>query len=177
VEAVTEQQPPPEEPFDPYRFGRPDHPIPPEYAPPGYVPDPPPTPPTQPHPYYGPSQYASLPNPYAPYPPPGYPPYPVPEKASGMAVASMVLGIISVVGSVFAFLDAIPVVLAVVFGIIVLNAKRPGRGMAIAGIACGLVGAVLAIIVSVYVTSAVNKCGGFGNSDDPDFSACLQRHL
>lgn len=24
--------------FDPYRFGKPDHPIPPEYAPPGYVP-------------------------------------------------------------------------------------------------------------------------------------------
>lgn len=30
-----------EEPaFDPYRFGRPDHPVPPEFAPPGYVPDP-----------------------------------------------------------------------------------------------------------------------------------------
>jgi hypothetical protein len=28
--------------FDPYRFGKPEHPIPPEYAPPGYVPDVPP---------------------------------------------------------------------------------------------------------------------------------------
>ena len=31
-------------PFDPYRFGKPDHPVPPEYAPPGYVPDEPPPP-------------------------------------------------------------------------------------------------------------------------------------
>ena len=35
--------------FDPYRFGKPDHPIPPEYAPPGYVPDnPQPAQPAQP---------------------------------------------------------------------------------------------------------------------------------
>ncbi len=55
-------------PFDPYRFGKPDHPVPPEYAPPGYVPDAPPSP------------YSAATNaPYgqSPYgqPPSGQPPY------------------------------------------------------------------------------------------------------
>lgn len=66
--------------FDPYRFGKPDYPIPPEYAPPGYVP-PAPTPaepvwppkdaPTQPG--YG--QQPSYPSPYVAQPYGGQPPY------------------------------------------------------------------------------------------------------
>lgn len=47
--------------FDPYRFGLPDHPVPPEFAPPGYrPPEPPPTP--DPYSPYGPgSPYGTTP--------------------------------------------------------------------------------------------------------------------
>lgn len=48
--------------FDPYRFGAPEHPIAPDWAPPGYVPPAPPPPPY--------NQYA---------PPPQYPPYGQPQ--------------------------------------------------------------------------------------------------
>lgn len=62
------------EPFDPYRFGRPDHPVPPEFAPPGYVPDPPASP------YATPTSgpYAPPANPYGPASahPPSYGPPP-----------------------------------------------------------------------------------------------------
>jgi hypothetical protein len=76
--------------FDPYRFGKPEHPIPPEYAPPGYVPDNPPAAPSaqgpaqpvwpprdeqQRPPYGGYPPYQSGQYPPAQYPPPGqYPP-------------------------------------------------------------------------------------------------------
>lgn len=62
--------------FDPYRFGRPDHPVPPEYAPPGYVP-----PPQQQSPSgWPPSSPTGYPTqqgyPPAPGGQPGYPPPP-----------------------------------------------------------------------------------------------------
>ncbi|HEY2298131.1 MAG TPA: DUF4190 domain-containing protein [Jatrophihabitans sp.] len=69
--------------FDPYRFGKPDHPIPPEYAPPGYVP--PATQPGQPAPVWPPrddeqrTPYGGYPQyPPGPYPPGQYPPSPYP---------------------------------------------------------------------------------------------------
>ena len=79
-----------EPPFDPYRFGKPDHPVPPEFAPPGYVADPPPAAPSP----YGPpaNPYATNPygdNPYGANPyqsPPWGPPaagYQMPPPNSG----------------------------------------------------------------------------------------------
>ena len=74
----------PEQPFDPYRYGKPDYPIPPEYAPPGYVPDvPPPAAPPPPHPFYGPTPYGSMPSPYAGGPVGGAPPGSAPGTPQG----------------------------------------------------------------------------------------------
>lgn len=95
--------PPPDQPFDPYRFGAPEHPVPPEYAPPGYVPpaapgqpgagsypgqaapqspsygtQPPYPPPAQPG--YSPPGQSPYPPPYAPYAP-GQSPYPPGQSA------------------------------------------------------------------------------------------------
>ena len=73
-----------EAPFDPYRFGRPEHPIPAEYAPPGYTGPVVPTAPPPPPPGWGAPPRANPANPfsnppgtpYSPYgeQPPGYPP-------------------------------------------------------------------------------------------------------
>lgn len=67
---------------------------------------------------------------------------------SNMAVASLVLGIISIP----AFFFVIPAVLAIIFGVVaVLQAKRAdgsgGMGLAISGIVCGSVGLLCAVLM------------------------------
>lgn len=67
---------------------------------------------------------------------------------SNMAVASLVLGIISIP----AFFFVIPAVLAIIFGVIaVLQAKRAegsgGMGLAISGIVCGSVGLLCGVLM------------------------------
>jgi hypothetical protein len=211
---LSKQDPTSEVPFDPYRFGRPDHPIPAEYAPPGYtgptIPPPAPygapaphpgqhtnpfgnppgtpygNPPGTPYgnppgtPYSNPQQpYQYPPNPYnyGPPPPPGYHAYAQPQNRSGKAVAALVLGILSIVFCWLSVLDVF-VVLAVIFGLIALSETRRGRiggrGMATAGLACAVVGAILATIISVKVFSAINKCGGLSQTSSTSFNRCVQ---
>ncbi|HEX4054553.1 MAG TPA: DUF4190 domain-containing protein [Tepidisphaeraceae bacterium] len=69
---------------------------------------------------------------------------------NGFCVASLVLGIIGLP----AFLIVIPSLLAVIFGFVGLrqvasaeSANRGGRGMAIAGISCGGIGCLLAMLI------------------------------
>ncbi|MDT4939570.1 MAG: hypothetical protein QOG80_3241 [Pseudonocardiales bacterium] len=173
-------QPVDEPPFDPYRFGAPEYPVPPEYAPPGYVPPPVPQPPagqqSQYPPYAGgpppgqhPGQYPGQPG-YQGYPgypgqphyaPPPWTQYPQPRAGSGRAIAALVLGIISILFFWTSILDIVPVVLAIVFGSIGINdAKRgaSGRSMAVSGIVCGIVGALLAVTFTVVVYARIKPC-------------------
>jgi hypothetical protein len=74
---------------------------------------------------------------------------------NGLAIASMVLGIVGVVLCCL----WIPSILAVVFGVIAINQikanpTQAGRGMAVAGLVLGMVGVVL--VVSLFA---------FGNVD------------
>ncbi len=187
----------PEPDFDPYRFGAPEHPVAPEYAPPGYrppqqAPPAPQYPPQQqPPPYYPPpgSGYTASPPPpphYGATPPPGYgygppgQPFYGPPAApkTGKAVASLVLGIASIPLAILSLLDVIPVVLAVVFGIIALNQAartpgRDGRAMAISGIVCGAVGAVLAILLTAFYIHVSNQCDQYP-SGSSEFSQCVR---
>jgi hypothetical protein len=219
---LTKSDPAGEAPFDPYRFGKPDRPIPPEYAPPGYVPPAPEVSPTSPYgpssPYgpgpSGPPPYGQPPHAPAPYgqspygqpphgvagpdpyrtpppypgqypggygpPPPGYA-GPGPGRASnGKAVAALVLGIASIVLCWLSVLDAIPVILALVFGLLGLSeAKsrpdRAGRSMAISGLVCCVIGAVLATIFTVKIVHAINECGGLNsNRSSTVFQQCVR---
>ena len=106
------------------------------------VPAVPPAPPVPPPPAYA----------YAP--PPGFPPppaaYPVKAKTNGLALASMILGIVGItVGLCLIFFPVMPI-LAVVFGHLGLSQTRatgaPGRGYAIAGLVTGYIGIALAIL-------------------------------
>jgi len=186
-------------PFDPYRFGKPDHPIPAEYAPPGYTGPvlPPQTPYGQPpnpwaSPYGGPphSPAGGPPYPYPPPPPPGHwgPPAPPPyhgyvqpKAGNGTAITALVLGIASIVFSVLSFFDAVFVVLGLIFSLIAISETKTrgtsGRGMAIAGLICTIVGAVLATVFSVLVIHAANQCGGFSNSNQPGWNTCIRNHF
>jgi hypothetical protein len=162
----------PEPPFDPYRFGAPEHPIPAEYAPPGYTPPPataPPPPYVPPQPTHG---YQGQGYGY-PAPPNSGQQYPQPRTGNGKAIAALVLGILAIVFCWTSIFDAVFVVLAIVFGFLGLSdAKRSGggRGMAMAGLICGLAGAVAAILFSVWILSRVGPC-----IDDFDRGSSAQR--
>lgn len=193
------QPPAAEEPFDPYRFGKPDHPIPAEYAPPGYTG--PTVPATPPSPYGAPppgypgapgnpfnnppgTPYGSTPPPPYGYnvpPPPPYHGYPMPPTGNGKAIAALVFGILSIVLCFLSFFDGIFVILGLIFGIIALSEAKErrgsGRGMAIAGLICTLVGALLATLLTVLIVHAANDCGGFSNDSSDQWQTCVRDNI
>lgn len=123
----------------------------PEDGPPDAASAPPPMPPPAPAP---PPPAPAPPAPaYGYAPPPGFPPppaYAAKPKANGLALTSMILGILGItVGLCLLFFPVLPI-LAVVFGHIGLTQTRktgaPGRGYAIAGLVTGYVGIALAIL-------------------------------
>lgn len=76
-----------------------------------------------------------------------------PQKTSGLAVAYMVLGILSMLGGCYFVL---PVILAVVFGHIAVSQcnKDPnlaGQGMAVAGLVMGWIGLALYIVIVLFL--------------------------
>ena len=178
--------------FDPYRYGKPDHPVPPEYAPPGYAPPPAtqPPPPNQPQqPVWppteakqGPPQYGNYPQyGYTPHPPPppGYPAYGAVQQTNGKATAAMVLGIVSIALCFLTFLDLGLSIPAIVLGAIGMRdakrfPQRGGRGRALAGVICGSIGLLLVIIVLIVVIARISPCihsgGGVSQS-------CVNDHL
>ena len=104
--------------------------------------------PPHPHAYAPPSYPPAGAQPY------GYPPYgyaPAPQRTSGLAVASLVLGLVWIywIGSI----------LAVIFGHIALaETKRDprvgGRGMAVAGLVLGYLGLGTLLLVLMVFTAA-----------------------
>lgn len=102
---------------------------------------PPPPPPPPPPPQYPP----------AGYPPPGY--YPQAPGTNGLAIASLVLGIIWIywIGSI----------LALIFGYVAKSQIREnhqsGAGMATAGIVLGWIGVATLVITVIIVVVANNS--------------------
>ncbi|MET8307282.1 DUF4190 domain-containing protein [Micromonospora sp. NPDC005173] len=91
-----------------------------------------------------------------PYPPIAYPPAHIVVHApptSGLAVASLVLGILGVVGGWCLF--GVPCLLAVVLGHVGLhdtrNDMKSGRGMAVAGLVLGYVFVAPMIMLTMMV--------------------------
>ncbi len=94
-------------------------------------------------PYGAPANVSYGPPPNAPY---GYSPYAPPQGTNGMAIASLVLGLVWVywIGSI----------LAIIFGFVALaqirDRNQSGKGMAVAGLILGFIGVgifVLAVLV------------------------------
>lgn len=72
---------------------------------------------------------------------------------SGLSVAALVLGILSVVTS-FSWVLGVPMgILAIVFGVMTIKSK--GRGKSIAGIATGSIGVIFSLLVVVMVYFAL----------------------
>jgi hypothetical protein len=69
---------------------------------------------------------------------------PVPGDRRGMAIASLVLGILSLCGSIFWFCSGPLAIVGIILG--VLSLKSSARTMAMAGIIIAAVGIILSIV-------------------------------
>lgn len=82
-----------------------------------------------------------------------------PQGGKGMAIASMVLGIVAIVGACCCtFVGIICGAIAVILGIISRKQQREGDQMALAGIICGAIGAAIGIITTII--NIVNMANG-----------------
>lgn len=79
------------------------------------------------------------------------------EQPSGFAIAGLVCGILSIVCCCAWYISGILGILGLVFSIIVLNKKLPGRSLAIAGVICAGIGVILAVIMMVIVLSVTHS--------------------
>jgi hypothetical protein len=101
----------------------------------------------------GAPQHGQYLQPYAP----GYPQVQARAQGDGLAVASMVLGITSIVFCWWGLATLAQVVLAIVLGVKGMrraDAGAGGKGMAIAGLVCGCVGALAYLIFGVATLGA-----------------------
>ena len=87
------------------------------------------------------------------------------QGGSGMAIASMVLGICSIVFSCIWYLTAILSIIGIVLAIVSLKQQKPGRGMAIAGLVTSIIGIILAIIFILLVAASIADLGSSYNFD------------
>lgn len=105
----------------------------------------------QPPPYSGQTAYSPPGYPaYPGYPPPGYPP--PPRQTNGLAIASLILGIL--------WLYWVGSVLALIFGYVARSQIRErgegGAGLATAGIVLGWIGiAVLVAIFAFFIIAGI----------------------
>jgi hypothetical protein len=147
--------------FDPYRYGAPDphpthdafgRPIRPNDPPGGRAPVPPPPPP-----------------PYQPYGQYGYPGHARPQT-NGMAVAGLVLGILSIPLCLLNVLDVPIVILGITFSAVAMKRARrgaSGAGMALTGLICSIIGALLvALIIAIFVPRYSDCHTKYGDDQD-----------
>ncbi|RIJ44966.1 DUF4190 domain-containing protein, partial [Clavibacter lycopersici] len=102
-------------------------------------------------PGYAPGGYA----PPMPAPPSATGQPPRPRGSKGLAIASLVVGIVTVVGALIPFLNYVvfvPAVAAVVLGIVSLARRMDGKPLAVTGIVLGAVGFVLSVVLAIVYT-------------------------
>ncbi len=167
-----------EDPNDPYRFGRPETPM------PGYED------PNDPYRFGRPETatvdaWGAPPNPYARVPqgqagPYGYPPAAgkARQSAPPKAVWSLVLGVLSIVFFFATVLDLVLVVPAIILASLALNDTKqrrgPGRGVAVAGLTCAIIGALCAITFTVWAIPKVAKCANEYPTNSAGYKTCVQ---
>ncbi|MCX7658332.1 MAG: DUF4190 domain-containing protein [Oscillospiraceae bacterium] len=94
--------------------------------------------------------------------------YQQPEKPpvkSGLSIASMVLGILSILFFCIPYISIPLAIVGLVLGIISLVKKQGGKGMAIAGVICSAIGLLIGIIVIIMAIAAISS----GMYSSPDF--------
>lgn len=78
------------------------------------------------------------------------------NQPKGLAITSMVLGIISIVpGWCIPYLPLILGLLAVIFGGVSIAKKQGGKGMAVAGLVTGIISLAIYAVVLLFVGAAL----------------------
>jgi len=89
-------------------------------------------------------------------------------ETSGFAIAALILGIVSVLVGWIPFFGLVPIILAIIFGIIALtkvNKKKvQGKGMAIAGLIMG--GVMLIVSIIIFFVAGVAILGVFNEIEE-----------
>ena len=85
-----------------------------------------------------------------------------PEEPAGMAIASLVLGIVSIVLSC-TYINIVTGIIAIVLGAIHLAKHRSRRGMAIAGIVLSIISIVVLIIIVAIGLAVLGSNPGLYN--------------
>ncbi len=141
-----------------------------DYQPPndynnGQNPPPPYDPNQQPGAYPPPAYGAPVPPPYGQ---PAYGPVPTAIPGKGAAVASMVLGIVSLVFCWWLFFLGLPCgVVGLILGIVgkkQMDAARQPSGMAVGGLIMSIVGIVVSMIYVVTCIAACSTVSSYGNA-------------
>jgi hypothetical protein len=133
---------------------------------------------SQPPPYPGGNDFGAMP-PYA-----GGEAQMGARRNSGLAIAALVLGILSIPGAIFSvgLLGILFGLLGLIFGIIGIRVGgrpgRAGRGLAIAGLATGVVGLILGgVLLGVY-GNQYNKCSkAFPGASRQQINECIRDNL
>lgn len=76
-------------------------------------------------------------------------------ESKGFSIASMVLGIISIVLFCIWYLSIPCAILAIIFGIV--GMKKGGKGMAISGLVLGIIAVAIVGIFVIFVGSALTS--------------------
>lgn len=79
------------------------------------------------------------------------PAYPVASNNGGKAVASLILAVLAIPGTLIPIIGLVLGVLAVIFG--TLSTKSPRRGLAIGGTVVGIIAVILSLMVFAYALS------------------------
>lgn len=88
---------------------------------------------------------------------------PEPEEGPGYAIAGMVFGILSILCCCQPFIAGVLAIVGMVFSIIVLKDRKPGKGMAIAGVVCSSIGIVIALTMIAYKIFILTNPGYVNN--------------
>lgn len=168
-------QPSSQQPTSPPPWLQPPSPQPPVSQP--WTPQPP-YPAPQPVPGYGPAGSAYPPGYPAQYPGAQYPgaQYPGPQATNGKAIAGLVLGIVSLALFFLTVFDVPLIVLGIVFSALGLRAARRGEGrraMALAGLICSVVAAVVVTVALTYFVSRGHTCEQRYDRGSTGYNNCL----
>ena len=91
--------------------------------------------------------------------------YPQQRTMCGLAIASMVLGIVGLVTFCISFITIPCSLLAIILGAVAMRKikshKLKGQGMAIAGLVCGIIAMVFWVLIFGFAAAALQKARPF----------------
>jgi hypothetical protein len=103
--------------------------------------------------------------------------YASPRTGNGKAIAGLVLGILALVLCFLTVFDIPLIVLGIIFSALGLRAARAGaggRGLAVAGLTCSIIGAVAATALFVFVYNRAKDCADKFDTGTTEYNNCLR---